>query len=181
MTPPAGPLPAPRPRPETIATVTDSTRPTAPGPHPEPIRFFGTTWLDHSGHYGLRRAGVAAGSLALAAASAVLLRTGYQGMALAEVGWLLNVLVVGMFALCTAIAFGREWESFTKRPDPERQQSLRGLMAIGFLGVLVAWALRSLSEAPGEGLRRAEYEEAVSQASRRRARRTGHPGRRAKR
>ncbi|MFI2672277.1 hypothetical protein ACH5AU_22430 [Streptomyces albidoflavus] len=161
--------------------MTDSPRPTAPGPHPEPIRFFGTTWLDHSGHYGLRRAGVATGSLALAAASAALLRIGYQGMALAEVGWVVNVLVVGMFALCTAIAFGREWESFTKRPDPERQQSLRGLMAIGFLGVLVAWALRSLREAPGEGLRRAEYEEAVSQASRRRARRTGHPGRRAKR
>ncbi|MEV7518465.1 hypothetical protein ACWGUP_26310 [Streptomyces diastaticus] len=159
--------------------MTDSTRPTAPGPHPEPIRFFGTTWLDHSGHYGLRRAGVAAGSLALAVACAVLLRIGYQGMALAEVGRLINVLVVGMFAICTAIAFGRTLRSFTKREDPERRQSLRGLMAIGFLGVLVAWSVRSLREAPGEGLHRAEYEEAVARATRRRARRTGHPGRRA--
>ena len=39
------------------------------GPQPEPIRFFGTTWVDHDGGYGLRRVGVAVGSLAAAVAA----------------------------------------------------------------------------------------------------------------
>ncbi|NEE46548.1 hypothetical protein G3M55_18235, partial [Streptomyces sp. SID8455] len=59
---------------------------TPAGPQPEPIRFFGTTWVDHDGGYGLRRAGVAVGSLATAVAACFVLRFAYQGLEIAEVG-----------------------------------------------------------------------------------------------
>ncbi|MEV7413260.1 EamA/RhaT family transporter, partial [Streptomyces althioticus] len=47
---------------------------TPAGPHPEPLRFFGTTWVDHSRGYAARRLGVAVGSLAAAAAACFVLR-----------------------------------------------------------------------------------------------------------
>ncbi|WP_372408798.1 EamA/RhaT family transporter [Streptomyces luteireticuli] len=131
-------------------------------PAPEPIRFFGTTWVEHGGGYALRRAGVAVGGLAAAVAGALLLRLGYEGLAIAKVGGLVNVLVVGAVTICTALAFRRTWEGFVRRPDPGRDESAErsapGLMAIGFVGVLLAWSLRALQEAPGEGLHRREYE-----------------------
>ncbi|MEV5611631.1 EamA/RhaT family transporter [Streptomyces sp. NPDC052225] len=148
-----------------------------PGPRPEEIRFFGTTWVDHTGHYGLRRAAVCAGALVAAAAGCFVLRFAYEGLSVADVGSFVNVLVVVMFAVCSALAFTRTLSGFSERPDPDKQASLRGFMAIGFVGVLLAYALRCLTEAPGEKLRRKEYEEASEQYERRATRRTGNPSR----
>ncbi|MBH1934996.1 EamA/RhaT family transporter [Streptomyces sp. AV19] len=129
---------------------------------PEPIRFFGTTWVEHDGGYALRRACVAAGGLAAAVAGGLLLRLGYEGLAIAKVGGLVNILVVGAVTICTALAFRRTWEGFVRRPGPAREEdaerSVAGLMAVGFVGVFLAWSLRALQEAPGEQLRRREYE-----------------------
>jgi len=150
---------------------------TSTGPCPEPLRFFGTTWVEHDNGYVWRRAAAAAGSLVAAAVSCFVLRFAYQGLEIAAVGGLVNLLVVVMFAVCSALAFRGTWEGFTKRPDPDRQASLRGLMAIGFVGSLVAYFFRSLTEAPGEKLHRAEYETARARHERRTARRTGNPAR----
>ncbi|MFF0508989.1 hypothetical protein ACFYUH_36110 [Streptomyces fimicarius] len=150
--------------------------PTAPGPQPEPIRFFGTTWVDHDGGYGLRRAGVAVGSLAAAVAACFILRFAYQGLEIAEVGSLVGILVIAMFSICSAIAFRKTWEGFGARPkDPAREDALRGLKSIGFIGSLLAYFVRSLTEAPGEKLRRTEYEKARVQFEKRRSTRTGNP------
>ncbi|MFG3499166.1 hypothetical protein [Streptomyces sp. NPDC047928] len=145
------------------------------------MRFFGTTWVDHDGGYALRRAGVAAGSLAAAVAGAFVLRFGYQGLAVAQVGGFVNALVVVMFAVCTAIAFRKTWEGFTRRPaEPSREDALRGLKAIGFIGSLLAYFLRSLYEAPGEKLLRGEYETARARFEKRRSTRAGNPAARRK-
>jgi hypothetical protein len=146
------------------------------GPQPEPIRFFGTTWVGHDGGYGLRRAAVAVGSLTAAFTGALALRLAYQGFAIAAVGSFVNVLVVVMFAVCSAIAFRKTWESFTRRPSGSAaEDSLRGLKTIGFIGSLIAYFLRSLAEAPGEKLRREEYETARAQYAKRRGTRSGNP------
>ncbi|MGV9314984.1 hypothetical protein ACWDR0_22790 [Streptomyces sp. NPDC003691] len=149
---------------------------TPSGPQPEPIRFFGTTWVDHDGGYGLRRAGVAAGALAGAAVGAFALRLGYQGLTIAEVGGILNALVIVMFAVCSTIAFRKTWEGFTRRPSgAATPDALRSVRTVGFVGVLLAWFLRALKEAPGEGLHRREYETARTQYDKRRRTRTGNP------
>ncbi|MEU5583362.1 EamA/RhaT family transporter [Streptomyces huasconensis] len=154
-----------------------SEEPTTPGPQPEPIRFFGTTWVTHDGGYGARRAAVAAGSLLAAAAGCFVLRFTYEGLAIADVGTFVNLLVVVMFAICSALAFRRTWEGFGKRHDPASQASMRGLLTIGFVGVLLAHFFRSLTEAPGEQLHREEYERAREQYAKRATRRTGNPSR----
>ncbi|ARZ68634.1 hypothetical protein M1P56_31730 [Streptomyces sp. HU2014] len=151
----------------------------AAGPQPEPIRFFGTTWVNHDGGYALRRVGAGLGALAAAAAGAFVLRFGYEGLAVAEVGSLVNMLVVVAFAVCSALAFRRTWERFTGRSagpaDPAAERSTQSMMMIGFIGSLLAYALRTLTEAPGEKLRREEYEEAAARYERRRTTRTGNP------
>ncbi|KAB1978350.1 EamA/RhaT family transporter [Streptomyces triticiradicis] len=154
---------------------------TPAGPRPEPLRFFGTTWVEHDGGYTGRRIGVAVGSLAAVVAACFVLRFAYQGLAIADVGTPVTVMVVVMFAVCTALAFGHTWESFSKRPDPDRQASLRGLLTIGFVGSLLAYCFRSLSEAPGEKLHREEYEAAKAQYARRTTRRTGNPAKKPRR
>lgn len=146
------------------------------GPEPESIRFFGTTWVGHDGGYGARRVGVAVGSLAAAVAGCFVLRFAYQGLEIADVGAFVDLLVVVVFAVCGAIAFRATWDGFTRRPaDPAREESLRSVRMIGFIGSLIAYFLRSLTEAPGEGLRRREYEKSVSEYERRRTARTGNP------
>ncbi|MFD7712185.1 EamA/RhaT family transporter [Streptomyces sp. NPDC059785] len=156
--------------------MSDETQPGTPaGPQPEPIRFFGTTWVRHDGGYAARRAGVAAGSLVAAAAACFVLRFAYEGLTIADVGKPVTLLVVVMFAVCSALAFRHTWEGFAKRHDPGRQASLRGLLAIGFIGSLLAYFVRSLTEAPGERLHRREYETAREQYERRSSRRTKNP------
>ncbi|MFH8619818.1 hypothetical protein ACH4E8_32735 [Streptomyces sp. NPDC017979] len=158
----------------------DGSTTVAAGPQPEPIRFFGTTWVERDRGYGLRRAGVAAGALAAAVVGAFALRLGYQGLAIAEVGGFLNALVIVMFAVCSAIAFRKTWEGFTRRPTgAATPDALRSLNTIGFIGVLLAWFFRTLKEAPGEKLHREEYETARVQYDKRRRSRTGNPAARA--
>ncbi|MCI3279078.1 EamA/RhaT family transporter [Streptomyces cylindrosporus] len=151
------------------------------GPRPEPIRFFGTTWVDHDNGYPARRIGAAVGSLVAAVASCLVLRFAYEGLQIADTGAFVNILVVAMFAICSALAFRNTWDSFSKRPDPDRQASLRGLLAIGFVGSLLAYFFRTLTEAPGEKLHREEYEAAVRQHEKRTTRRTGNPSKKRRR
>ncbi|MFJ2650199.1 hypothetical protein ACIO1C_26185 [Streptomyces sp. NPDC087420] len=148
----------------------------AGGPEPETLPFFGTTWLGHDGVYGLRRVGAAVGSLAAAVAACFVLNFAYEGLAIAGVGGFVDVLLVVMFAVCSALAFRQTWAGFSRRPvDPDRDASLRSLKMIGFVGSLLAYFVRSLTEAPGESLRRREYETAVTEYERRRTARTGNP------
>ncbi|MEU4687166.1 hypothetical protein [Streptomyces xinghaiensis] len=153
--------------------------PGSQAPRPEPIRFFGTTWVDHDGHYALRRAGLAAGSLLAAAVGTFLLKLGFEGLLIADVGSTLSWIIVVIFAISAALAFRHTWKGFTAGPgadsDPTVESSMRNIKAIGFIGVLLAWFCRSLIEAPGEQRRRAEYERARELYERRRATRTGNP------
>ncbi|MEV7724293.1 hypothetical protein AB0P15_06110 [Streptomyces sp. NPDC087917] len=148
----------------------------APGPQPEAIRFFGTTWVDHSGGYTWRRVAVAAGSLLGAVAAAYLLRFAYEGLEIGNVGPFLSISVVVLFAIASSIAFVKTWDSFGRRPAPSSDEAaLKGLKAIGFIGSLIAYFLRCFVEAPGEKLRRTEYERAAAEFARRRGSRTGNP------
>ena len=155
--------------------MSDDKTGTPEGPQPAPLRFFGTTWVDHTDGYAARRAAVAVGSLAVAAVSCLVLRFAYQGLEIANVGTPVTLLVVVMFAVCSALAFRHTSAAFTKRPDPDRLASLRGLLAIGFIGSLLAYFFRTLIEAPGEKLHREEYESASEQYERRTKRRTRNP------
>ncbi|MEU3860565.1 EamA/RhaT family transporter [Streptomyces sp. NPDC028722] len=150
-------------------------------PRPEPLRFFGTSWVHHDNGYAARRAGAAVGSLAAAAASCLVLRYAYEGIRIAGTGSFVTMLVLVMFAICTALAFRNTWDGFGVRHDPQRQASLRGLLAIGFVGSLLAYSVRSLTEAPGENLHREEYEKARAEHERRATRRTGDPSRKKRR
>ncbi|QIB44333.1 tripartite tricarboxylate transporter TctB family protein [Streptomyces aureoverticillatus] len=154
---------------------------TPAGPQPESLRFFGTSWVGHTDRYGLRRVGVAVGSLVAAVAGCLVLRFAYQGLEIADVGSFVNVLVVIMFAICSAVAFRRTWEGFGKRHDPQSVASMRSLMMIGFIGSLLAYFFRSLKEAPGEKLHREEYETAREQYAKRTSRRAGNPSKRKRR
>ncbi|MEU3490919.1 EamA/RhaT family transporter [Streptomyces massasporeus] len=156
-------------------TGTQETPAGSTGPRPEPIRFFGTTWVDHDNGYAARRTAAAVGSLAAAAASCLVLRLAYQGLQIAAIGGFVTLLMVVMFAICSAMAFRHTWDGFTRRPDPDRQASLRGLLTVGFVGSLLAYFFRSLTEAPGERLHREEYEEARKQYEKRTTRRSGNP------
>ncbi|MEU2899295.1 EamA/RhaT family transporter [Streptomyces sp. NPDC088106] len=161
--------------------TTNGTPDTPAGPRPEPLRFFGTTWVDHSGGYTGRRIGVAVGSLAAAAAACFVLRIAYDGLRIADIGSFVSLLMVVMFAICSALAFRHTWSGYTTRPDPDRQASLRGLLSIGFIGSLLAYFFRSLTEAPGEKLHRAEYEKARAEYDKRVTRRSGNPSRKRRR
>jgi hypothetical protein len=168
--------------PDTLEDPKDPKDPKSPkGPRPEPLRFFGTSWLHHDSGYGARRAGVAVGSLAAAAAACLVLRFAYEGLQIANTGPFVAVLIVVMFAACSALAFRNTWDGFGKRHDADRQASLRGLLAIGFVGSLLAYFVRSLTEAPGEKLHREEYENAREQYARRSSRRTGNPSKKKRR
>ncbi|MEV6168415.1 EamA/RhaT family transporter [Streptomyces sp. NPDC051954] len=155
--------------------------PDAPGPRPEPIRFFGTTWVHHDNGYPARRIAAAIGSLAAAAAACLVLRFAYEGLQIADTGSFVTLLVVVMFAVCSALAFRHTWDTFAKRPDPDRQASLRGLLAIGFIGSLLAYFFRALTEAPGEKLHRQEYETAREEHEKRATRRSGNPSKKKRR
>ncbi|MDO0935351.1 EamA/RhaT family transporter [Streptomyces sp. DG2A-72] len=155
--------------------------PDTPAPRPEPIRFFGTTWVNHDKGYTTRRIAAAAGSLATTVAACLVLRFAYEGLQIAGTGSFVNLLVVAMFAVCTALAFRHTWDAFGKRPDPDRQSSLRGLLAIGFVGSLLAYFIRSLVEAPGERLHRKEYAAARERHEKRTTRRSGNPSKKKRR
>ncbi|MBW1599285.1 hypothetical protein [Streptomyces sp. JJ38] len=149
------------------------------------MRFYGTTWVDRSGGYAARRAGLALAAFSAAALGVLVLRLAHEGLALAETGGLINILLIVAFAMCSSLAFSRTWAGYTRRPErPEGHgpgatasaaPSSQGIKLIGFLGVLLAYGVRSLVEAPGERLHRTEYEQAVALYERRRGARTGNP------
>ncbi|SHN16763.1 hypothetical protein [Actinacidiphila paucisporea] len=142
------------------------TRPEA-GPLPEEIRWFGTTWVEHDRGYRWRRAAVAAGSLLAAAAGAFVLRLGFQGLADAKIGTFVTAIAFVGFAVCSVLAFQRTWKGFGARRPAGQANDNHSLYAIGFIGALLAYFVRSLTEAPGEALHRSEYEAALArQASR---------------
>ena len=79
-----------------------------------------------------------------------MLRFAYQGLEIAEVGGLVGMMVVLMFAVCSAIAFRKTWDGFARRPaDASHEDRLRGLKSIGFIGSLLAYFLRSFQRGPG--------------------------------
>ncbi|MFD8939428.1 EamA/RhaT family transporter [Streptomyces sp. NPDC059578] len=157
-----------------------SEPPTPPaGPQPATLPFFGTAWLHHDQHYAARRITATTAALAATAAGALVLRFAYEGMAAARVGPFVNVTVILMFTVCSALAFRRTWDGFTQAPPQAADPSAgRGVRTIGFLGGLLAYFLRSLTEAPGERRLRAQYEAQRAQYERRTARRAGHPAKR---
>ncbi|WP_424213126.1 hypothetical protein ACN20G_14090 [Streptomyces sp. BI20] len=158
------------------AAATGTPRPAPERPTPAPLRFYGTTWVDHSGGYALRRVGLALGSLVTAFAAALLLRLSYQGLEIGQVGPFLSISVVILFAIASSIAFGKTWESFTRPVRPSSDETaLKGLKIVGFIGSLIAYFLRTLMEAPGEKLARTQWESAVAEFDRRRSSRTGNP------
>ena len=119
------------------------------GPRPEPLRFFGTTWVEHDNGYALRRAAVAVGSLVAAVASCLVLRFAYEGLRIADTGAFVMVLVVVMFAVCSALAFRTTWDSFSRRPDPDVAKLILGIRK-------VQKQAGSLGDAFAEELRRAD-------------------------
>ncbi|MGY1437263.1 hypothetical protein [Streptomyces reniochalinae] len=161
----------------------ENSAPTAHEPAPEPLRFYGTTWVDHSGGYVLRRVGLGVGAVLAAAAGAFVLRFAYQGVVVADIGSWASVLLVVAFAVCSAMAFARTLTFYGRRPDEREasaESSMHSIRIIGFIGVLLAYALRTCVEAPGERLHRAEYEEAQARHARQRQSRTGNPAARKK-
>ncbi|MFC5906984.1 EamA/RhaT family transporter [Streptacidiphilus monticola] len=139
---------------------------------PDPIRFFGTTWVDRGGAYWVRRVLVSVGALACAVAGAFLLRFAVQGVFLAKVGSLVETLLIAAIAVCTCIAAVRTWNVLSRGKESlsgwmADEKSLGAILVIGFVGSLAAYFFRSLVEAPGESVRRARYELARAKAARR--------------
>ena len=101
-----------------------------------------------------------------------------QGVVVADIGSWASILLVAAFAVCSALAFARTLTSYTRRPDEREaaaESSMHSIRVIGFIGVLLAYALRTCVEAPGERLHRTEYEAAVARHERQRRSRTGNP------
>ncbi|WNI17118.1 EamA/RhaT family transporter [Streptomyces sp. ITFR-21] len=155
---------------------TKAVVPPPPGePRPEPIRFFGTTWVQHDRGYGWRRAAATTGSLLATAAGVLALGFGIHG--LTGFGFLLTALTVAGFAAGSVLAFRRTWQGYTGHPpaDSDPVKPTSSLYALGFVGTLLAYFLRSLTEAPGERHHRTAYETARAEHLRRRAARSGNP------
>ncbi|TDU05762.1 hypothetical protein EDD99_4293 [Streptomyces sp. 846.5] len=163
-----------------------SERAERPAPQPEPIRFFGTGWVTHDTAYWLRRVGVSLGALLAAGAGAVLMRLGVQGVFVSAAGSLVNTLLVVAVAICTCVAAIRTWTLLSKgRASPggvmADEKSVGPMLLIGFVGILVAYFLRSLIEAPGEAEKRSRYELALAAHARRRTPATAGSGKRKRR
>ncbi|WP_407560165.1 hypothetical protein [Streptomyces sp. 184] len=161
--------------------MSDDNRHESPddAPLPEPLRFFGTTWVDRSGGYWARRAGLAVLALALAVGGGFLLKVSYDGLQLADGGGIIQLLMIAAFAVCTSLAFTRTLGGFSRPHEAgPADSSWRPIRVIGFVGVLLAYAVRSFVEAPGEGMLRKDYEHRLERYARRRSSRTGNPAKR---
>ncbi|MFG2822564.1 hypothetical protein ACGFX4_24405 [Kitasatospora sp. NPDC048365] len=149
-------------------------------PAPEPIRWFGTSWVEHGTDYWLRRVAVALGALIATVAGAFLLRFAVQGVQMSDAGSLVDALLIGGIAVCSAMAGLRNWKILTEGRQSlsgwTADRSLGAVWAIGFVGALAAYFLRSLVEAPGEGLQRAVHDQATATWERRRSARNGRSG-----
>ncbi|MFF2143421.1 hypothetical protein [Kitasatospora sp. NPDC058190] len=153
----------------------------AGAPEPEPIRFFGTSWLNRDNGYWPRRVGVSVGALVATAAAVLVLRFGVEGVAISDSGGFLNGLLTAAIAVCSMMAVRRTWKVLTEGKDQltgwmAEDTSLGAVWLIGGAGSLAAYFARSLVEAPGEGVRRAAYQRAVEQHGKRQPNRSGRPG-----
>ncbi|MFD5316991.1 hypothetical protein [Streptomyces sp. NPDC127098] len=162
--------------PKPSSSVTDRE---ADAPLPEPIRFYGTRWVDRSRGYAPRRVLLTAAAALLTVAGALALWILYAGVAAGSPTWLSSLVLLALL-LCTAIAFTRAWAGYTRprRVDAVDESAFRSITFVGFVGVLLAYALRSLVEAPGEGLLRADHEAALERHRRLTVKRSGNPARR---
>ncbi|GAA1927882.1 membrane protein [Streptomyces sodiiphilus] len=157
---------------------------TAPGPaddepRPEPIRFYGTSWVDHSRMYHLRRFLLGLGAVLLAALGALVLRSVHDGLLLSGTAGWLRILVVLAIALSSAMAFTRMWLMWNRSHDRRTEDpGFRSILLVGFIGVLLAYGLRSALEAPGEKLLRRDYETALESHRRLNSKRSRNPARR---
>ncbi|MFC8720025.1 hypothetical protein [Kitasatospora sp. NPDC057198] len=167
-------------------TRTTGTTTTADGaPAPQPIRWFGTTWVQRGTGYWLRRAAVSAGALAATAAGALLLRLGVSGVRISGAAPLTLLLMLAI-GVCCALAGLRNWKILTEGRDSltgwmAEEKQLAGVWLVGSTGALAAYFARSLVEAPGEGLKRAVYDQESAVWHRRRAARAEREARKAAR
>ncbi|QKW20118.1 hypothetical protein HUT16_14535 [Kitasatospora sp. NA04385] len=167
-------------------TSTAGTTTTADGaPAPQPIRWFGTTWVDRGTGYWLRRAAVSLGALAATAAGALLLRLGVSGVRISEAAPL-SVLLMLAIGVCSALAGLRNWKILTEGKDSltgwaAEEKQLAGVWLVGFAGALAVYFARSLVEAPGEGLKRAVHDQETATWLRRSAARAERDARKAAR
>ncbi|WP_049576618.1 hypothetical protein [Streptomyces sp. SBT349] len=150
-------------------------------PRPEPIRFYGTHWVDHTGGYALRRSLLGPLAAVLAVAGAGVLWFVYAGLEGSETAGWLRALVVIAVVMCSVMAFIRTWSGYS-RPRGETavdDSAFRSIKVVGFVGVFTAYAVRSAVEAPGEKLLRADHEAALDRFRRGTAKRSRNPARRA--
>ncbi|MFC7217008.1 hypothetical protein ACFQLX_02305 [Streptomyces polyrhachis] len=156
--------------------MTDS-HPEPPGPRP--LRFFGTTWAARTPAYWLRRLALAVATAAAAAAGAFILKLAYDGLTMENSGSLVTALMIAAFAICSSLAFTRTLAGFTRRPPAEEttqfSSSSRATNGIGFIGVLLAYFVRNLLEAPGERLHRQEWQDELSLYEKQRRTRSRNP------
>ncbi|OIV37296.1 hypothetical protein BIV57_11635 [Mangrovactinospora gilvigrisea] len=171
---------------------------TPPEPTPEPLRFFGTTWVDRGGAYWARRTGFVVAVLICAAAGAFVLRFGLQGLSVGEGSPLLSLLGTLGVGICSAVAAGRTWtrldadrrsrpaagvvvrQSAAAKAEAAEAEAAKGsarknpqtpLMILGFVGWLLAHAVHGFVEAPGETGARRALEHARAKAAKPKARR----------
>ncbi|MFI9328180.1 hypothetical protein ACIGZJ_11630 [Kitasatospora sp. NPDC052868] len=157
---------------------------TAGVPEPEPIRWFGTSWVGRGSDYRLRRVVVPLGALLAVVAGAVVLRFAVEGVQLSDNGGFVDTLLIGAIGICSFLAALRTWKLLSEGRDEltgwmAEDKSLGVVWIIGGVGALAAYFARSLVEAPGEAVKRAHYERALAQHGRRQAGRSGRPGTRA--
>jgi hypothetical protein len=155
-------------------------------PAPEPIRFFGTSWVTRGGDYWLRRVAVSLGALVTVVAGAFVLRFAVAGVELSKSGGLVNGLLVFAIAFCTFLAGVRMWKILTVGRDSltgwmAEDRSLGAVWLIGCLGSVAAYFFRSLVEAPGEAVHRAAWEDAKARSAKRKGSRNGRGGGKKKR
>ncbi|GAA1221582.1 membrane protein [Kitasatospora nipponensis] len=153
----------------------------ASSPAPEPIRFFGTTWVAHGAAYWLRRVGVSLGALLTVAAGALVLRFAVGGVRISQSGGFVTWLLVAAIALCSFLAALRTWKVLAEGPEAltgwmAEDKSLGAVWLIGCVGAAAAYFARSLLEAPGEGVHRAAWEAASARYDERGGSRSGRPG-----
>ncbi|MFB7615360.1 EamA/RhaT family transporter [Kitasatospora sp. NPDC056181] len=152
----------------------------AGAPEPEPIRWFGTSWVWRGSDYRLRRVVVPIGALLATAAAALVLRLAVDGVRLSDNAGFVNGLLLAAVAICSCLSGLRNWKLFAEGKDQltgwmAEEKSLGAVWIIGGVGALFAYFLRSLVEAPGEADKRARHERATAAHRRRRAGRSGRP------
>ncbi|MEU6238337.1 hypothetical protein, partial [Kitasatospora sp. NPDC047058] len=144
---------------------------TAGAPGPEPIRWFGTSWVGRGSDYWTRRVVVPLGALLATAAGAFVLRLAVDGVRLSDNGGFVNGLLLAAVAVCSCLAGLRNWKLLAEGRDQltgwmAEDKSLGAVWLIGGVGALFAYFLRSLTEAPGEAVKRADPADEPDRAER---------------